>query len=51
MAGYVLIYKRNGTRVRDKKGNLIQWFQYANEAWNYINRKLNNSPYVTILKV
>jgi len=49
--GYVIIYKRNGTRVRDNKGNLAPWFEYASQAWNYIKKKLNNSPYITIAKV
>lgn len=47
---YVIIYKRNHKRVR-VNNQLTPAFTYPNGAIKYIERRLNNSPYITIKKV
>ena len=45
--GYVIVYKRNKKRVR-QKGQLTPYFQYPAQAFNYIKRYMGDSQYVDI---
>lgn len=42
---YVIVYKRNGKRVR-KDGKVTPAFQYPAQVWRYIYKELNDSTAV-----